>query len=171
MARDMEKQHDAHHKDAHAPVSRRDAVILGAAALLAAVVPAALFHRAPASLAPRTGLFLDLLADPSSAAKLGEIWFDESKPPRTRAVYETRLARRLRPYGWSRNASPELARRALAASVRADYLGDRMVAIEKWHLSETEADLCALAALALPEGAHDADDPRESKPQGLAQHA
>ena len=154
MARDMEKQHDAHHKDAHAPVSRRDAVILGAAALLAAVVPAALFHRAPASLAPRTGLFLDLLADPSSAAKLGEIWFDESKPPRTRAVYETRLARR-----------------ALAASVRADYLGDRMVAIEKWHLSETEADLCALAALALPEGAHDADDPRESKPQGLAQHA
>lgn len=171
MARDMETEHDAHHPARHAPVTRRDAVILGAAAALAAIVPAALFHRSPVSLAPRTDLFLDLLADPSSAAKLGEIWFDESSPSRARAVYETRLARRLRAHGWSRNASPELARRALAASVRADYLGDRMVAIEKWHLSETEADLCALAALAQPEGTHDDDETREGEPQGVAQHS
>ncbi|MBX3489271.1 hypothetical protein [Parvibaculum sp.] len=140
----MEK--DMEHTE-HPPVSRRNVVILGGTALVAAAVPAALFHRKPKGLALDTDVFMRLLADPAAAAKLGEIRFAESKPGLTRAVYETRLARRLRAHGWSPAASPELARRALAASVRADYLGDRMVAIEKWHLSETEADLCALAAL------------------------
>ena len=146
--------HDAAH--AHPPVSRRDIVILGSAALLAAAVPAALFGRDPKSLALDSDTFLRLLADPQAAAKLGEIWFAESRPAETRAVYEARLARRLRAHGWSPAASPELAARALAAATRADYLGDRMVAIEKWHFSETEADLCALAALVMRDSAHHA---------------
>ncbi|MDP2124863.1 MAG: hypothetical protein Q8J92_10815 [Parvibaculum sp.] len=139
--------HDRDHPAAHPPVSRRDIVILGGAALLAAAIPAVLFGRDPSGLALDSDLFMQLLADPAAAAKLGEIWFAESRPGETPAVYEARLARRLRAHGWSPAALPELARRALAASTRADYLGDRMVAIEKWHLAETEADLCALAAL------------------------
>ena len=146
--------HDAAH--AHPPVSRRDIVILGGAALLAAAIPAVLFGRDPKSLALDSDTFLRLLADPQAAAKLGEIWFAESRPAETRAVYEARLARRLRAHGWSPAASPELAARALAAATRADYLGDRMVAIEKWHFSETEADLCALAALVMRDSAHHA---------------
>jgi len=147
MTRDVDHSHADPHPAPHRSVSRRDIVILGATALLAAAIPAVLFRRGPASLSIGNRDFLNLLADPAAAARLGEIWFAESRPAETRAVYETRLARRLRNFGWSPSASPELARRALAASTRADYLGDRMVAIEKWHLAETEADLCALAAL------------------------
>lgn len=146
--------HDAAH--AHPPVSRRDIVILGSAALLAAAVPAALFGRDPSVLALDSDIFLRLLADRQAAAKLGEIWFAESRPAETRAIYEARLARRLRAHGWTPAATPELAHRALAAATRADYLGDRMVAIEKWHFSETEADLCALAALVMRDSAHHA---------------
>ena len=153
----MEKdtEHTEHHAAAPA-FSRRDIVILAGVAASAGVTAAILFGRPPAAARLDSGAFLGLLADPASAAKLGEIWFAESKPGETLAVYEARVARRLRAHGWSPAAAPELAHRALAASVRADYLGDRMVAIEKWHLSETEADLCALAALVMRDAAHGA---------------
>jgi hypothetical protein len=156
MAKDMDNGRDAHHPAAPHPVSRRDIVILGGTALIAAALPALLFRRAPKSLAFDADVFLKLLADPEAAAKLGEIWFAESHPGETRTVYETRLARRLRAFGWSPSATPELAHRALAAATRADYRAGRMVEIEKWHFAETEADLCALAALVMREHAPEA---------------
>lgn len=158
MKNDTDHSHDhGHgHPAAHPPVSRRDLIILGGAALAAAAIPAALFRRDPAALALDSDLFIRLLADPAAAARLGKIWFAESRPGETLAVYEARLARRLRAHGWSPDATPELARRALAAAARADYLGDRMVAIEKWHFSQTEADLCAMAALVARAHSHDA---------------
>ncbi|MEX0839629.1 MAG: hypothetical protein WD034_08855 [Parvibaculum sp.] len=156
MAKHMETEHDDAHPAAPHPVSRRDIVVLGGTALIAAALPALLFRRAPKSLSFDADVLLKLLADPEAAAKLGEIWFAESRPGETRAVYETRLARRLRAFGWSPAATPELAHRALAATTRADYRTGRMVEIEKWQFAETEADLCALAALVRREHAPEA---------------
>lgn len=147
----MEENHqDTEHLEgaAHGPaVSRRTVVILGGTALLAAALPAALFVTEPEGPTLGARHFITLLADPASAAELGEIWFRDGRPGEALPVYEARFEKRLRAYGWNARMDMAETHRVLADAVRADYAAGRMVEIREWQLSETEADLCALAAL------------------------
>lgn len=147
----MEENHQdtEHHEGAaHGPaVSRRTVVILGGTALLAAALPAALFLTEPEGPTLGARHFITLLADPASAAELGEIWFRDGRPGEALPVYETRFEKRLRAHGWNPRMDMEETHSVLADAVRADYAAGRTVSVREWHLSETEADLCALAAL------------------------
>lgn len=126
--------------------SRRQVLILSGTALLAAALPGAWL----ASRRPRlSDTLLGLLADPDAAAELGALWRADGGRPERPGTPERRLARRLRAQGWRPGLSPEATRDALAASVRADYLAARTASLAGWELSDTEIDLCILAALRL----------------------
>ncbi|MDZ4380823.1 MAG: hypothetical protein U0942_05745 [Parvibaculum sp.] len=143
-----ENQDTEHHGDAHREgVSRRTLLVLAGTAIVAAAVPSALFLAEPETAAGRAPGFVKLLADPESAAHLGEVWFEKSAPGETLAVYEARLSRTLEFHGWHEEMDEAETHRVLAQAVRADYAANRVTAIDEWHLSETEANLAALAAL------------------------
>lgn len=146
---DMEAEHhqdgDAHHS--HPSVSRRTVLVLAGTAIVAAAVPAALFVAEPEGTSVSGRYFVRLLADPAGAARLGEIRFEAGGASAALPVYETRMAKRLAAHGWTPRMDEHETHRALADAVRADYAMDRLVEINEWMLSETEADLCVLAAL------------------------
>lgn len=143
-----EHQTTEHHGAAHHEgVSRRTLLVLSGTAIVAAAIPSALFLAEPETASGRAAGFVRLLADPESAAHLGEVWFEKSAPGETLAVYEARLSRTLESHGWRGDLDEAETHRVLAQAVRADYAANRMTAIDEWHLSETEANLAALAAL------------------------
>ncbi|MEQ8268759.1 MAG: hypothetical protein RH982_16315 [Parvibaculum sp.] len=146
----MENEHHPHGAGghhAHPAVSRRTLLVLSGTALVAAAVPAALFLAEPEGPSVGGRYFVGLLADPAGAAELGEIWLGAGGAVATLPVYESRLSRRLAAHGWTPRLDAAETHRVLAEAVRADYAMDRLVEINQWMLSETEADLCALAAL------------------------
>jgi len=144
-----EHQSTEHHGAAHHEgVSRRTLLVLAGTAIVAAAIPSALFLAEPETASGRAASFVRLLADPESAAHLGEVWFEKSAPGETLAVYEARLSRTLESHGWHEDMDEAETHRVLARAVRADYAANRMSVIDEWHLSETEANLAALAALA-----------------------
>ncbi len=151
--------HDgSHHAGAHAGhhegVSRRTLLVLAGTAVIAAAIPSALFLSGPETGAARATDFMSLLVDPRSAAHIGNLWFEKSAPGEALPVYETRLLRKLEAQGWREGMDAAETHRLLARAVRADYAANRMVAVDEWHLSETEASLAALAALALRSPSH-----------------
>lgn len=148
-------EHHNEHHGAHAGVSRRTLLVLAGTAIIAAAIPSALFLGDPETASGRAEDFVRLLADPKSAAHIGELWFEKAAPGETLAVYEVRLSRKLKSYGWHEGMDAAETHRVLAETVRADYAADRMVSVDEWQLSETEADLAALAALALRDPSHE----------------
>ena len=146
-----EHHDDGHHGSHHEGVSRRTLLVLAGTALIAAAIPSALFLAEPETSSGHTADFVRLLADPKSAARIGEVWFEKAAPGETLAVYEARLSRKLKSYGWQEHMDAPETHRVLAEAVRSDYAANRMVSVGAWQLSETEADLAALAALALRE--------------------
>ncbi|MEP2830810.1 MULTISPECIES: hypothetical protein [Alphaproteobacteria] len=147
-------EHPGEHHAPHASVSRRTLLVLAGTAIIAAAIPSALFLREPGTASGHAADFVRLLADPKSAAHIGEIWFEKAAPGQILAVYEARLSRKLKSYGWHEGMDAPETHRVLAETVRADYAADRMVSVGDWQLSETEADLAALAALALRDPSH-----------------
>tara|TARA_R110002110_G_scaffold239506_5_gene455466 strand:- start:2561 stop:3055 length:495 start_codon:yes stop_codon:yes gene_type:complete len=161
-------KHDRPGDRGHA-VSRRTVMVLAGTAIVAAAVPAVLFTGEPETGAADAKRFVALLADPAGAAALGEMWFAESRPGTSLPVYTTRLEKRLRAKGWSPAMDDDETHRLLADCVRADYAEDRLAAIDAWALSETEADLCALAALEARAGNIPASDgPGDGDKSGAA---
>jgi len=143
-----EHQSTEHHGAAHREgVSRRTLLVLAGTAIVAAAIPSALFLAEPETASGRAAGFVRLLADPESAARLGEVWFEKSAPGETLAIYEARLSRTLDSHGWREGMDEAETHRRLAQAVRADYAANRITVIDEWHLSETEANLAALAAL------------------------
>lgn len=156
-------EHDEHHATehhgeaghgGHGGVSRRTLLVLAGTAVIAAAIPSALFLAEPDTGAGNAADFVRLLNDPESAARIGELWFEKAAPGETIAVYEARLSRKLGAHGWHEGMDAAETHRALADAVGADYARNRMVSVDDWQLSETEADLAALAALALRDPSH-----------------
>ncbi|MBO6636331.1 hypothetical protein [Parvibaculum sp.] len=151
------EHHSAHddrgHHDAQGvSVSRRTLIVLGGTALLAAAVPGALFLAEPEGSGIAARDFVSLLADPDGAAALGNIWIGEGGADSASIVHEKKLAEALTAEGWTPGMGAEETHTALAAAVRADYDAARTVLIDNWMLSDTEARLCALAALLARDG-------------------
>lgn len=116
-------------------IARRMLVrLLGLTGLALAVgpVPAlALARPSPAARLTR------LLGDPESAREIGRAYLQTAPGDGNRERLTTQLAARLdRP-----------TRDTLAASCREDFARGRTVMVNGWVLAETEARLCALAAL------------------------
>lgn len=149
--------HDAHGHGghgAHQGISRRTLFVLAGTAVIAAAIPSALFLAEPDSSAGSAADFVRLLNDPESAAHIGELWFEKAAPGEALPVYEARLGRKLSSYGWHEGMDAAETHRVLAEAVRADYARNRMVSVDNWQISETEADLAALAALVLRSPSH-----------------
>lgn len=76
--------------------------------------------------------------DAAGAVEIGRAWL-AARPSEDAAV----LRRAVFPNGQNSETGPRLAER-----VRADFRRDAIFVHKGWHLSETEARLCALIALA-----------------------
>ena len=152
-------EHHDSEKDHHSSsVSRRHILILGAIGLAATAVPASLLtvNREGEVLASK---LVSLLDNPQSAAALGNRWMEDAKAHPSLEGMSQKIAKRLRPSGFSLQTSPEQAHEMLAAHVREDFLKNDMVEIENWQLSRTEAELCILAALSLAPHADEHEAP------------
>ena len=91
---------------------------------------------------------LAMLGRPDSAAAVGRAFLAGHPAEADRGRLAARLEQALR----CQDCDPaqdrvERLRAALARQVRADFAGARVVRVEGWVLSETEARLCGLAAL------------------------
>lgn len=125
-------------------ISRRNVMILGGVALVAAAVPASfrLFEHEQGSLADE---LLAMLADPAGAAAIGRQLPTAAGPEKQKAV-AAKIGKRLRSHGWQPGASPEELHTALAARIRHDFEHGEMVEVSGWQIARTSAELCALAA-------------------------
>jgi hypothetical protein len=102
----------------------------------------------PAAGRPAGARLLTMLARPDSAAVVGRAFLAGRPAEADRDRLAARLDQALR----CQDCDPAQARAgplraALARQIRADFAGSRVVRVEGWVLSETEARLCGLAAL------------------------
>ncbi|MCE9649066.1 MAG: hypothetical protein K8R18_05500 [Parvibaculum sp.] len=125
-------------------ISRRNVLILGGVAIVAAALPASfrLLERETGDLADE---LLAMLADPAGAAVIGRQLSSTVAPEKQKAV-AAKIAKRLRTHGWQPGDTPEEMRAALAARIRHDFEHGEMVEVAGWQMSRTGAELCALAA-------------------------
>ena len=79
---------------------------------------------------------LSLFRDKQAAARLG------------RAYLEGRPSADLASLEWPSLPAGGALRRRVARQIRADFAAGRVVCVQGWLLSETEARICAMAALA-----------------------
>jgi hypothetical protein len=86
------------------------------------------------------------LSDPRSARRVGAVY----RRTATSEADAPALARALRGShrAWGRVSGPGAVRRLARVESRRDYAAGRVVVVDGWHLSRTEARLCALASLA-----------------------
>jgi hypothetical protein len=86
------------------------------------------------------------LADPRSARRVGNayLW---TAPSEAHALGLARALRRSN-RAWGRVSGPGAVRRLAGVESRRDYAAGRVVVVDGWHISRTEARLCALATLA-----------------------
>jgi hypothetical protein len=92
---------------------------------------------------------VDLLKSPGSAAAVGRAYLGAYPDEADAARLALHLERALRAQGLEpRRAPAPRLRAALAEQSRADFAAGRTVRVEGWVLSQSEARLCALAALA-----------------------
>jgi hypothetical protein len=88
-------------------------------------------------------------ADPESARAVGREYLELAPDePDADAVLERLAGPRLREWEALAASDPDRLVQALRLQHRSDFAHERVVAIRGWVLSETEARLCALAALA-----------------------
>jgi hypothetical protein len=125
-------------------ISRRNVLILGTVAIVAAALPASfrLLERETGDLADE---MLAMLADPAGAAVIGRQLNGTMAPEKQKAV-AAKIAKRLRTHGWQPGGTPEEMRAALAARIRHDFEHGEMVEVAGWQMSRTGAELCSLAA-------------------------
>ena len=131
-------------------ISRRrflaSAAAIGASALVVKTQPwKALVAFVPVSVAERLA---GLIAHRDSARVVGRAYLDEVPAESSVSRLVDRIVADL-PEGRRslRDASDADLRQLLAASIRADFEHDRIVEVEGWVLSPTEARLYALTAL------------------------
>ena len=109
--------------------------ILGLAGVAAALCPqAASALPLPSPVRRLTGL----LADVASARQVGQAYLQGTPGDADRDSLMAQLVARLQ---------GDLSRETLVACCRADFADGRTVMVNGWMLSQTEARLCALAAL------------------------
>jgi len=88
-------------------------------------------------------------ADPESARAVGREYLELSADePDAAAVLERLAGPHLRKWETLAVSHPDRLAQVLRLQHRSDFAHERVVAIRGWVLSETEARLCALAALA-----------------------
>jgi hypothetical protein len=118
-------------------IARRMLVrLLGLAGVAAAVTPGAAYAL---PRLPTTGRLVALLADQASARQVGRAYLKAMPADSDRAQLLSQLAARL---------DHDPSRETYAACCRRDFAEGRTVTVNGWVLSQTEARLCALAALA-----------------------
>jgi hypothetical protein len=110
--------------------------ILGLAGITLALGPRAA-HAVPAP--PRLGQFTVLLADAASARHVGRAYLQHVPGDADRGHLLVQLRARF---------DDKPSREKLMACCREDFAAGRTVTVNGWVLSQTEARLCALAALA-----------------------
>jgi hypothetical protein len=97
-------------------------------------------------------LFLSLagfFADPESARSVGRAYLElASDGPDADTVMERLAGPQLAEWEALAASDPDRLAQALRDRHRSDFAHERVVALRGWILSETEARLCALAALA-----------------------
>ncbi|MDO8288346.1 MAG: hypothetical protein Q7T44_03930 [Parvibaculum sp.] len=145
--------HDKH--EPHPAISRRNILILGGVALVTAALPLA-FPRFEPDSHTLVDALAGLLVDRDAAARLGREWRLKSTGAREPRVIAASIGKRLVPYGWRKDGTPDELRTALLARIRHDFEVSDMVGISGWQLARTSAELCALAASLADEGKHDA---------------
>lgn len=129
----------------HPAMSRRNILILGGVALVAGALPLAFPHFEPDSHSLVDAL-AGLLIDRNAAARLGREWRLKSTGAKEPRVIAASIGKRLVPYGWHKDGTPDELRTALLARIRHDYAVSDMVSISGWQLARTSAELCALAS-------------------------
>ena len=107
---------------------RRRAAITGALALCAA-----------GGSASQSGDLVGLFADPARARRLGSAYL--------KGLGEQPTAAALGALVWRDIPGGGTLRTEVAALIRRDFAEERLACVEGWLLSQTEARLCALAAL------------------------
>jgi hypothetical protein len=102
----------------------------------------------PAGGRPAAARLLAGLARPDSAAVVGRAYLASYPAEADRDRLATRLDQALRCQDCDpAQARADQLRAALARQIRADFAAARVVRVDGWVLSETEARLCGLAAL------------------------
>jgi hypothetical protein len=101
-----------------------------------------------AGATPAEARLLAVLARPDSAAAVGRAYLAGHPAEADRARLAAGLAEAARCQDCDPAQAPaERLRAALARPIRADFAAARVVRVDGWVLSATEARLCALAAL------------------------
>jgi hypothetical protein len=97
---------------------------------------------------PAAARLLALLGRPDSAAVVGRAYLASHPAEADRDRLAVRLDQAVRCQGCDpARARTGQLRAALAGQIRADFAAARVVMVDGWVLSETEARLCGLAAL------------------------
>ena len=102
----------------------------------------------PTGGAPAGTRLLTVLGRPDSAAVVGRVYLAGHPAEADRDRLAARLEQALRCQDCDpAQAEADQLRAALARQIRADFAAARVVSVDGWVLSETEARLCGLAAL------------------------
>jgi hypothetical protein len=95
---------------------------------------------------PLNGWLKSMIADLESARRVGQVYLQKAPEEADRDRLLTQLYPGLAPARHTR--SPAAWRQSYAAKCRRDFAEGHTVRVDGWVLSQTEARLCALAALA-----------------------
>lgn len=133
-------------------ISRRNLMILGGVAAIAAALPTTLVIVEREKGDTASGLMF-LLADPVGAAEIGRRWIAATGREPDGAALAQKIGKRLRAQGWRPGDDPETMRTALAAQIRSEFVRDDLVDVEGWQLARSSAELCAVAATLIPPAA------------------
>ena len=119
----------------------RRQLLTGIASSAAAALAAPIVLRAPAPASPARQL-VDYYSNRQSAVEVGRQYLRDNAAETDSDIFRLLLGTREAPF-----ASRTELDAFIKAKVRADFTAERVVRVQGWLLSCTEARLCALAAL------------------------
>ena len=128
-------------------LTRRDLILIGAC--VAAAPAGAAFYTFYIDRPDwQVHALVETLNDPTAAAEIGAAYLSTRAAP-TAAPFLARLEEKLTSRGLTPGADITTRRAHFAELIREDFMHNATVDIEGWSLSQTEADLSALAAFQL----------------------